>query len=171
MSLYRGCSLMLNGFDVPNMVNYSPPEIATDTRWFKAGAMNAPVPVDCGTKAMTATYKCVGMDYGSILLFGAIPGIRARLSVRRAYRGVLNDSGVTYLDEEVEGMITSVKSDDQGGDNKAEVGQLIAVSASYYKISTNLGVPLLEISPIHGLRKILGVNVLGIPNNILNLIL
>ena len=162
---------MLNGFDVPNMVNYSPPEIAVDVRWYKAGAMNAPVPVDCGTKSMTAVYKCIGMDYGSLLLFGAIPGIRARLSVRRAYCGALSATGVTYLEEEVEGMITSVKPDDQGNDNKVETGQVIAVSASYYKVSTNLGVPLIEISPTHGLRKILGNYVLGIPNNILNLIL
>lgn len=171
MALYRGCVLSLNGFQVPNTVNYSPPEIAIDRKWFKTGAMNAAVPVDDGTKPITASYKCLGMDYGSLLLFGAIPGIKARLTVRRVYRGVLSYSGVTYLEEEIEGMIDSVKPDECGNDNKVEAGQVIMVSASYYKISTNLGVPLLEINPVLGLRKVMDVNVLGIPDNLLGLIL
>ena len=171
MSLYRGCSLALNGVAVSNVVNYSPPVLAVNRKWFKAGAMNAPVPVDEGTQPMTATYKCIGMDYGSLLLLGLIPGIRARLTVRRVFRGVLAGADVSYLEEEIEGFIDSVKPDAAGNDGKEGVGQVISVSASYYKISTNLGVPLVEINPVQGLRKILGVNVLGIPNDFLNLIL
>lgn len=169
MFMYKGCSLFMNGFELSDPVSYTPPEIQITKTWFKTGAMNAAIPVDRGTEPMTATYKCSGVDYASFLLFGVIPGIKARLTVRRAYRGDMN--GVEYIEEEIEGFVDSIRPDDHGNDNKSDVGQSVTISASYYKVSLNGVIPLLEINPMLGLRKVMGINVLGIPANILSLIL
>lgn len=169
MPVYRGCSLWMNGFEISDTVSYTPPEIKITQKLFKAGAMNAPVPVDDGTELMTATYKCQGMDAMSFLLFGIIPGVKARLSVRRAYRGSLED--VTMLEEEVEGFVSTIRSDEHGTSGKDGTGQVITISASYYRISANGIFPLLEINPVLGLRKIMGINVIGLPGNFMSLIL
>lgn len=168
---YQGCSLFLNGIPVSDTVTWTPPEIAVDRVWFKTGAMNAPVPIDRGTQAMTATFKCAGMSVGAMVLFGAIPGIKARLTVRRAYRGAAGDNRVSFLEEEVEGFIDAVRADEHGAGSKSDVGQTMSVSASYYKVSLDGIVPLLEINPALGLRKILGVNVNGIPADFISLLL
>lgn len=169
MPLYRGCSLFMNGFELPDPVSYTPPEIRVTRKAFKTGAMNAPVPVDDGTELMTAVYKCQGYDPMAFLLFGVTPGVRARLMVRRAYHGEL--AGVTMLQEEVEGFVESIRADESGADGRDTVGQVVTVAASFYRVSINGLYPLLEIHPALGLRKIAGINVLGIPGNILSLIL
>lgn len=168
MAVYRGCSLFMNSFQISDTVTYTPPEIAIERAWFKAGAMNMPVPVDRGTKAMTATYKIMGYTATTFLMLGFIPGIPARLTVRRAYR---EGGEVDYLEEEIEGFVDTVRADEHGSDNKVDVGHTITLSVNYYKVSLNGLVPLLELNPMLGLRKILGVNVLGIPANIMSLIL
>jgi len=89
--------------------------------------------------------------------------------VRRAYRGPLED--ITLIEEEVEGFVSAIRSDEHGSGSKDTTGQIITVSASYYRISANGTYPLLEISPVLGLRKIAGVNVLGIPGSFMSLIL
>lgn len=168
MAIYRGCRLFMNSFEISDTVTYTPPDIVVNTTWFKAGAMNAPIPVDTGTKEMTATYKIQGYTLTSFLFLGFIPGLPARLTVRRVYRGI---DGVEYLEEEVEGFVSTIHADEHGNDNKSEVGHTVTLSVNYYKISMNGLVPLLEINPMLGLRKVLGVNVLGIPANLTSLIL
>ncbi|AYN30004.1 hypothetical protein D8682_25310 [Buttiauxella sp. 3AFRM03] len=169
MPVYRGCSLWMNGLEIADTVSYTPPEIKITQKLFKAGAMNAPVPVDDGTELMTASYKCQGMDAMAFMVFGIIPGVRARLSVRRAYRGPLED--ITMIEEEVEGFVSAIRADEHGNNDKDTIGQIVTVSASYYRVSANGVYPLLEINPVLGLRKILGINVLGMPGNFMSLIL
>ncbi|MDY3572313.1 phage major tail tube protein [Enterobacter hormaechei] len=167
MSIYRGCSLFMNGFELSDTVTYTPPEIAIERVWFKTGAMNAPVGIDRGTRPMTATYKLIGHSFSSFLFFGFIPGIKTRLTVRRAFQG---DRGVDYLEEEVEGYIDTIRADESGADSKSDVGYSMTVTVNYYRISLD-GAPLLEINPILGLRKIMGVNVLSISDDVLSLFL
>ncbi|MFP2504511.1 phage major tail tube protein [Buttiauxella gaviniae] len=168
MAVYRGCRLFMNSFEIADSVTYSPPEISIERAWFKAGGMNAPIPIDRGTKAMTASYKVQGPTAASFLFLGIIPGVTARLTVRRAYRGM---GGVDYLEEEIEGFIDTIHADEHGNDNKIDVGHTMTISVNYYKISANGIIPLLEINPILGLRKVCGINVLGIPANFMSLIL
>ena len=165
MAIYRGCTLLLNGFQLSDMVAYTPPALRITKKLFRAGNMNAPVPVDTGTEELTATYKVPGMDYSAFLLFGAVPGVKARLTVRRAYRGVMD--GVTYLEEQVEGFISDISSDEHGADNRSDVGQVMTVAASYYSVTANGVIPLLEINPLLGLRKIMGINVLSLSDNVI----
>lgn len=168
MSFYRGCSLFQNGIEVSDAVSYSPPEIAVERSWFKTGAMNAPVAVDRGTKPMTAIYKFSGHGLSPYLFFGYIPGIKARLTVRRAFS---SDEGVDYLEDELEGFIDTIRADECGDSDRDKVGHTMIMSVNYYKVSLNGIMPLLEINAELGLRKVVGVNVLGIPNNIMNLVL
>ncbi|RYM55445.1 phage major tail tube protein [Serratia quinivorans] len=168
MSIYRGCSLFMNGIALSDTVTYTPPEIAIERTWFKTGAMNAPIGIDRGTKPMTATYKFVGHGYSSFLFFGFIPGIKARLTVRRAYQG---DGGIDYLEDEVEGYIDTLRPDDSGTDNKADTGHTMTVTVNYYRVAADGIMPLLEINPLLGLRKIMGINVLNIPDDVTSLIL
>lgn len=168
MSVYRGCSLFQNGFEISDSLSYTPPEIAIERAWFKAGAMNAPVAVDRGTKAMTATYKFSGHGFSPYLFFGYIPGVKARLTVRRAFS---SDEGMDYLEDELEGFIDTIRADECGESDRDKVGHTMIMSINYYKVSLNGIMPLLEINAELGLRKVMGVNVLGIPNNILNLVL
>lgn len=168
MSVYFGCSLFQNGFQITDSLTYTPPAIEIVTAPFKAGAMNAPVYVDRGTKPMAATFKIGGSETFPYVFLGFTPGVEARLTVRRVYR----DSGeVRYLEDELTGFISAIRPDPHGASNKGDVGHTITMSVNYLKISANGLIPLLEINPIQGLRKIMGVNVLGIPNNLLNLIL
>ncbi|MFQ3396179.1 phage major tail tube protein [Enterobacter mori] len=166
MAVYRGCTLLLNGFQLSDMVAYTPPALRITKKLFRAGNMNAPVSVDTGTEELTATYKVPGMDYSAFLLFGAVPGVKARLTVRRAYRGVME--GVMYLEEQVEGFISDISSDEHGADNRSDVGQVMTVSASYYSVTANGIIPLLEINPLLGLRKIMGINVLSLSDNVVS---
>lgn len=168
MSVYRGCSLFQNGFEIADSVSYTPPEIAIERTWFKTGAMNAPVAVDRGTKAMSATYKITGYDVSPYLFLGFIPGVKARLTVRRAYQ---TEGGTDYLEDELEGFIDTIRADECGDSDRDKVGHTVTMSVDYYKVSLNGIMPLLEINAALGLRKVMGVNVLGIPNNILNLML
>lgn len=169
MPVYRGCTLFMNGLEISEPVSYTPPEIRIIKKSFKTGAMNAPVPVDDGTELMSATYKCQGIDPLAFMVFGVIPGVKARLSVRRTYRGALDD--VTMIEEEVEGFVESIRQDEHRADGREGTGQIITVAASYYRISADGIYPLLEINPALGLRKIMGINVLGIPGNFWTLIL
>ncbi len=116
MAIYRGCTLLLNGFQLSDVVAYTPPALRITKKLFRAGNMNAPVPVDTGTEELTATYKVPGMDHSAFLLFGAVPGVKARLTIRRAYRGVMD--GVTFLEEQVEGFISDISSDEHGADSR-----------------------------------------------------
>lgn len=168
MAIYRGCSLFQNGIEISDTVNYSPPELSVEVGWFKAGAMNSAVPVDLGTKEMTASYKITGFSAAAYIGFGFIPGVKTRLTVRRAYRG---PDGVGFLEDEVEGFISSIRPDDHGGDNRHDVGQVMTICADFYKLTLDGYLPLIEINPVLGLRKIYGVNVLGIPADIRSLIL
>ena len=164
MAIYRGCTLLLNGFQLSDMVAYTPPALRVTKKLFRAGNMNAPVPVDTGTEELTATYKIPGMDYSAFLLFGAVPGVKARLTVRRAYRGVMD--GVTFLEEQVEGFISDISSDEHGADNRSDVGLVVTVSASYYSVTANGLIPLLEINPLLGIRRISVINVLSLSDNV-----
>lgn len=166
MAIYRGCTLLLNGFQLSDVVTYTPPALRVTKKLFRAGNMNAPVPVDTGTEELTATYKVPGMDYAAFLLFGAVPGVKARLTVRRAYRGVMN--GVTFLEEQVEGFISDISGDEHGANDRAEVGQTMTVSANYYSVLANGLVPLLEINPLLGIRRIAGINVLNLSDNVVS---
>lgn len=170
MPIYSGCSLFMNGIEIPDTISYTPPEIRITKKAFKTGAMNAPVPVDDGTELMSATYKCAGADPLAFIMFGVVPGVKARLMVRRTFRGRGELAGVTMLEEEVEGFVESIRPDDGGADGRDTVGQLVTVAASHYRVSANGIYPLLEINPILGLRKIAGINVLAIPGSFLSLI-
>lgn len=167
MAVYRGCTLLMNGFQLSDVVSYTPPELRITKKLFRAGNMNAPLPVDMGTEELTATYRVPGMDYSSFLLFGAVPGVKARLTIRRAYRGGLLD-GVHYLEEQVEGFISGIRSDEHGAENRSEVRQVMTVSASYYSVLANGLTPLLEINPLLGVRRIGGVNVLSLSDNVVS---
>ena len=171
MPVYSGCSLFMNGIEITDPVSYTPPEIRITKKSFKTGAMNAPVPVDDGTELMSARYKCAGADPLAFLMFGVVPGVKARMMVRRTFRGRGQLAGVTMLEEEVEGFVESIQPDEGGANGRADVGQVVTVAATYYRISANGIYPLLEINPVLGLRKIAGVNVLAIPGNFLSLIL
>lgn len=166
MAIYRGCTLLLNGFRLSDMVAYTPPALRITKKLFRAGNMNAPVPVDTGTEELTATYKIPGMDHSAFLLFGAVPGVKARLTVRRAYRGVMD--GMTFLEEQVEGFISDISSDELGADNRSDVGQVMTVSASYYSVMANGNIPLLEINPLLGIRRVAGINVLSLSDNVVS---
>lgn len=168
MSIYRGCSLFQNGFEISDSISYTPPEIAIERAWFKTGAMNAPVAVDRGTKPMTATYKFSGYGLSPYLFFGFIPGVKARLTVRRAYQ---QEESMDYLEDEIEGFIDAIRADECGDSDRDKAGHTMTMSVNFYKVSLNGIMPLLEINAELGLRKVMGVNVLGIPNNILNLVL
>lgn len=170
MPVYSGCSLFMNGIEIADPISYTPPEIRIAQKSFKIGAMNAPVPVDDGTELMAARYKCAGADPLAFLMFGVVPGVKARLMVRRTFRGHGQLAGITMLEEEVEGFVQSIQPDEGGADGRATVGQIVTVSASYYRVSANGVYPLLEINPVLGLRKIAGINVLGIPGSFLSLI-
>ncbi|NEG58188.1 phage major tail tube protein [Pantoea agglomerans] len=168
MAIYRGCTLLLNGFQLSDVVSYTPPELRIAKKLFQAGNMGGPVPVDTGkTEEMTATYKVPGMDYSAFLLFGAVPGVKARLTIRRAYRGGLPD-GVSYIEEQVEGFISGIRSDEHGSENRSDVGQVMTVSASYYSVMANGLIPLLEINPLLGVRRIAGINVLSLSDNVVS---
>ncbi|EMO5715828.1 phage major tail tube protein [Enterobacter bugandensis] len=169
MPIYRGCSLLINGVEITDSVSYTPPEIRITKKAFKVGSMNAPVPIDVGTELMTAQYKCYGMDPLAFLQFGVIPGMRARLMVRRAYRGGTL-VGVNVLEEMVEGFVESIRQEEVGSDERAAVGQVVTVAAQYYRITAN-NFPLLEINPKLGVRKIAGMDVLTLPGSFLSMIL
>lgn len=166
MAIYRGCTLLLNGFQLSDVVAYTPPALRITKKLFRAGNMNAPVPVDTGTEELTATYKVPGMDHSAFLLFGAVPGVKARLTIRRAYRGVMD--GVTFLEEQVEGFISDISSDEHGADNRSDVGQVMTVSASYYSVLANGLIPLLEINALLGVRRIAGINALSLSDNVVS---
>lgn len=155
MASYRGCSLFLNSFRLSDSVEYTPPEINIDRVWYKNGAMTMPVPRDRGMKPMTARYKISGIDPSAYLFLGLVPGLRARLTVRRAYR--LRER-VVFLHDEIEGFIDSIRSDAHSND-KVSVGQEVTVSADYYRLSIEGGVPLLEVNPVLGIRKMFGMDV------------
>ncbi|MBL5919769.1 phage major tail tube protein [Lelliottia amnigena] len=154
MALFRGCSLFLNEFRLSDSVEYSPPEIGIDRAWYKAGAMTAPVPVDRGTKPMTARYKIAGMDPSAFLFFGLVPGFRARLTVRRAFRFA---GRPVFLHDEMEGFIDTIRPD-SSSDDKLGVGQEMTLSVNYYRVSVDGVLPLLEINPALGVRKIWGMD-------------
>jgi hypothetical protein len=47
----------------------------------------------------------------------------------------------------------------------------MTVTVNYYRVAANGILPLLEINPLLGLRKIMGINVLNIPDDVTSLIL
>lgn len=162
MAIYTGCSLFLNSFQLSDSVAYSPPELGIERSWYKAGAMSAPVPMDRGTKPLMAHYKISGMDPTAFLFFGLVPGLRARLTVRRVYQ--LGDRTL-FLHDECEGFIDTIRSDEHGSDGKLEAGQEMTLSVSYYRLSIDGVQPLLELNPRMGVRKIMGVDAQRIPSN------
>ena len=155
MAFYEGCSLFLSSLRISDSVAYTPPEIGISQSWFKAGAMNTPVAIDRGMKPMTANYKIAGMDPTAFAFLGLIPGYRARLTVRRAY--TVKDS-VIFLHDECEGFISTIRADEHGSDGKLNVGQEMTMSVNYYRLSVEGGLPLLEVNPIMGTRKIMGTD-------------
>ncbi|WP_234262258.1 phage major tail tube protein [Klebsiella aerogenes] len=154
MTVYRGCSLFLNDFQLSDSVDYTPPEIGINTGWFKAGAMSTPTPVDRGIKQMTARYKIAGMDPTAFFFLGLVPGVRARLTVHRLFR--LRER-LVLLHDEIEGFIESIRSDGHS-DNRVEVGQEMSIAARYYRVSVDGVLPLLEIIPEMGIRRQFGVD-------------
>ncbi|MFQ3396304.1 phage major tail tube protein [Enterobacter mori] len=165
MAVYRGCTLLLNGFQLSDTVSYTPPELKITEKWFRAGNMNAPVPVDTGMEPMTAVFRIAGMSEGTYVLFGMVPGVRARLTVRRVYR---DEQSIDYLEDQVEGFISSIRPDEHGNGDRTEVGKVITVSVSYYSVAINGLIPILEINPVLGLRKIMSINVLELPDNLIS---
>ncbi|MED7790450.1 phage major tail tube protein [Klebsiella aerogenes] len=154
MTVYRGCSLFMNNFQLSDSVEYTPPEISINTGWFKAGAMTTPNPVDRGIKQMRARYKMAGIDPTAFLFLGLVPGFRARLTVHRVFhwrgRPVL-------IHDEMEGFIENIRSDGHD-DNKVDVGQEMSMAINYYRVSVDGVLPLLEIIPAQGIRRQFGVD-------------
>ncbi|HEY2454141.1 MAG TPA: phage major tail tube protein [Scandinavium sp.] len=168
MATYRGCSLFLNSFKLSDSVAYTPPEIAVDRVWYKAGAMTTPVGMDRGIKPMTAHYKIAGMDPTAFLFLGLVPGFRARLTVRRVYR--IGDVTL-FLHDELEGFIDTIRADEHGSDSKLNVGQEMTMTVNYYRVSVDGVQPLLEIHPVMGTRKIFGVDAQRIPASITEMLM
>lgn len=154
MTVYRGCSLFLNDFQLSDSVEYTPPEIGIDLAWYKAGAMSTPVPVDRGTKSLTARYKIRGMDPTAFLFFGMAPGLRARLTVHRVFRF---RGRLVLLHDEMEGFIQNIRPDGHNTD-QTSVGQEMTMALSYYRVSIDGVQPLLEIIPAMGVRRLFGVD-------------
>lgn len=163
MAIYRGCALYLNNFQLSDSVEYTPPEITIDRAWYKAGAMDAPVPVDRGMKPLTARYKMLGIDPTAFLFLGLTPGARARLTVHRVFRW---RERVLLIHDEMEGFIDSIRSDGHS-DDKAGVGQEMTLSVSYYRVSVDGVQPLLEVIPAQGIRRQFGFNAQSLPASIL----
>lgn len=154
MITYRGCSLFVNNFHLSESVEYTPPEIAIDLAQYKNGAMDTPVAMDRGMQPLTAHYKIGGMDPTAFLFLGLVPGFRTRLTVHRVFRW---DQRAFLLHDEMEGFISSIRPDGHDKDG-VSVGQSMTLSVSYYRVSVDGVLPLLEVLPAMGIRRQFGVD-------------
>lgn len=150
-----------------NAKEYTPPTLSVKTVDFISGDMDMSVPCDDGMDPMQADWTMFGLDPTAYALFGLTGGKNKSVTVRSTYT---DRQGNTHeLVEVLRGMLITIARDPQGSDSNRDKGQKMTMKLDYYKVTYD-ALPLVEIDPENGVRKIGGVDALEAVRKALSLL-
>jgi P2 family phage contractile tail tube protein len=123
---------------------------------FRAGGMDAPMPLDMGMNALKAEFTVSGVDRGVLSRFGLELGLRSVVTAR----GALQDPATGLVKPVVATMGGNVRKIDPGSWKAGERATIVVgMSLLHYKLTHTIpGLPLIEIDVINGARIINGVD-------------
>jgi P2 family phage contractile tail tube protein len=132
------------------------PQLEVIEEDFRAGGMDAPMPLDMGTNALKAEFTVSGVDRGVLSRFGLELGQRSIVMAR----GALQDPVTGFVKPVTACMTGNVRKIDPGSWKAGERATLVVgMSLIHYKLTHTIpGLPLIEIDIINGTRIINGID-------------
>ncbi len=156
----RGFSLFVDGDRYVGKIDeLKLPQLEVVEEDFRAGGMDAPMPIDMGTNALRSEFTVSGVDRNVLSKFGLELGLRSVVTAR----GALQDP-VTGLVKPVTAIMGgNIRKIDPGTWKAGERATLVVgMSLIHYKLTHTIpGVPVIEIDVLAGIRIINGVDQLA----------
>ncbi|MDA3922766.1 MAG: phage major tail tube protein [Salinisphaera sp.] len=136
-----------------NIDDYSPPDLSIMVENYRAGGMDASVPLDMGMEDLETSFNLIAYDRDVLSLFGVAEGNQVPFRARGALESY--DGTITQVQHIMRGKITKLARNTWQPGNKPQLG--VTMRLDYYR-EEHGGQVIHEIDVVNMIRIINGTD-------------